>query len=105
MCATDSRTAEDHGIALYYSDGSSDTRLPLNVGDRDLSPNMQQLPVEKAKWSEMTYSLTMIETSHALQQLYRIPANSFDTAQSESSGDQILKWSKDTSRRQILEEL
>ena len=91
LCAIDSRAAEDHGLALSTSDGNSDTRLPVNVDDSELFPEIQELPVGKAKWTEMTFSLTMIETSRVLSQMYRtLDASSPGSVSSGSSSDQIL---------------
>jgi hypothetical protein len=90
MFAIDRRAAEDHGIALSNSNGSSDTRSQLNLDNSELTPNMQELPVEKAKWTEMTFALTMIETGQGPQRLYQTLAASFNTAPSESSRDKIL---------------
>jgi hypothetical protein len=90
MYASDSRAAEDHGIALNTSEGTSDTRYPMNVDDSDLSPDMIEIPTEKAKWTAMSFSLLMMKTSHVLKQLYRTPTASLSTAPSESSRDRIL---------------
>ncbi|MCJ1469143.1 hypothetical protein MMC07_007776 [Pseudocyphellaria aurata] len=90
ICAIDSRAAEDHGIALNGFDKSSDTRFPLNVNDSELSPNMQELPMEKAKWTEMSFSLTVIEATHVLQQFYQTPDTSLNVTSGESSKDEIL---------------
>lgn len=87
VCASDSRAAEDHGITLNNSDGSSDTRYPINVEDGELSPDMQELLTEKAKWTAMSFSLIMIETSHVLQQLYRTLAGSLSAAPNDLSRD------------------
>jgi hypothetical protein len=90
MYASDSRAAEDHEIALNTLDGTSDTRYPINVDDNGLSPDMIEIPTEKAKWTAMPFSLLMIETSHVLKQLYRTPTASLSTAPSEPFRDQIL---------------
>ena len=90
MCAIDSRSAEDHGITLNNSDVSSDTRFPINVDDNELFPNMQELPVGKAKWTEMTFPLTIIEATHVMKQLYRPPEAPLHAPSSEISRDQIL---------------
>lgn len=90
MCAIDSRAAEDHGIALNNSDESSDTRFPINVDDSELFPNMQELPEGKTRWTEMSFSLTMIEISHVMQRIHRAPEVSLDITSGKSSRDQIL---------------
>ena len=91
LCAIDSRAAEDHGLALSTSDGDSDTRLPVNVDDNELFPEIQELPLGKAKWTDMTFPLTMIEISRVVSQLYRtLDASSPASISSGSSSDQIL---------------
>lgn len=89
LCAIDTRAAEDHGIALNAFDKSSDTRFPLNVNDNELSPNMQELPMEKAKWTEMSFSLTVIEASHVLQRFYQTPDASINVTSGGLSKDGI----------------
>ena len=51
MCAIDCRAAEDHEIALMASDDGYSTRFPISVDNIELSPNMQDLPMEKAGWT------------------------------------------------------
>lgn len=85
LCAVDSRAAEDHGIALSTSNGDSDTRLPVNVDDNELFPDMQELPVGRAKWTDISFSLTMIEISRALSH-----ASSPSSVSSGSPSDQML---------------
>ena len=91
LCAIDSRAAEDHGIALSTSDADSDTRLPVNIDDSELYPDIRELPAGKCKWTDVTFSLTMIELSRALKQVYKTSdASSFGTAPSGPSSDQML---------------
>ena len=85
LCAVDSRAAEDHGIALSTSNGNSDTHLPVNVDDNELFPDMQELPVGRAKWADISFSLTMIEISRALSH-----ASSSSSVPSGSPSDQML---------------
>ena len=91
LCAIDSRAAEDHGIALSSFDADSDTRLPVNVDDNELFPDMQELPVGRAKWAEISFSLTMMEISRAISQLYRTSdASSSSSISSGSPSNQKL---------------
>lgn len=46
---------------MTSSDSSSDTQYPLNIDDHDLSVDMQELPVGKVGWTEMTFPLVIIE--------------------------------------------
>ena len=91
LCTIDSRAVEDHGIALSTFDSNSDTRLPVNVDDSELVPDIQELPAVKAKWTDMTFSLTMIEISRVLSQVHRTPdASSPGSVSSGSPSDQLL---------------
>lgn len=91
LCAIDSRAAEDHGIALSTSDGDSDTHLPVNVDDNELLPDMQELPMGRAKWTDISFSLTMMEISRAISRLYRTAdASSSGSVSSGSRSDQML---------------
>jgi hypothetical protein len=91
MCSQDSCAAEDHGITLGSFDGYSDTSFPSNLNDSELSPDMQGLPAEKAKWTDMSFCLNMMKISHDFHRLYRTPGTSFNTTETgESSKLQIL---------------
>ena len=85
LCAVDSRAAEDHGIALSTSVGDSDTRLPVNVDDNELFPDMQELPLSRAKWTDISFSLTTMEISRFLSD-----ASSPGSVSSGSPSDQML---------------
>jgi len=91
LCAGDSRAPEDLGIAVCNVDQSSDTCLPLNVDDNELSPDMQDLPALKPKWTEMTFTLIKIELCSIIQQVIQRPAGSSDDVRSKSSRAQVLK--------------
>ncbi|EEU36122.1 uncharacterized protein NECHADRAFT_53038 [Fusarium vanettenii 77-13-4] len=70
LITRDSRSGEDYG--LENSTGmqpQSDVKLPLNINDEDLSPDMKQLPPEKRGWTIMTFSLVYIELAKAIQKL------------------------------------
>jgi hypothetical protein len=70
------------GVALVNSYGSTDTRLPMTIDDNELSPDMQELLMAKAKSIEITFSLAMVETAQGLKRLYRTPVASFNNAPS-----------------------
>ena len=91
MCAIDSRAAEDHGIALSDPNESADTCFPLNVNDSELTPHMTGLPVEQARWTEMTFPIAMLKASRVMQRINRQPDASLTVATSEPSGDQIVE--------------
>jgi hypothetical protein len=91
LCAADSRAAEDLGITVCNADQSSDTCLPLNANDSELSPDMQELPVLKPRWTEMTFTLIKIEVGQIIRQVIQNPAVSSGSISSESSRAQVLK--------------
>lgn len=74
LCNADSRAAEDHGISVENQMNFSDTLLPLNINDRDLSPEMETLPASKPGWTEMTLNLIMIQTGHLSRRFGNIGA-------------------------------
>jgi hypothetical protein len=76
--AADSRGGEDLGIAICNYDSSSDTRLPWNVNDSDLFPDMQELPAARSGWTGMTYSLGNFEIGISIHQIVQNPALSSD---------------------------
>ncbi|RMJ15488.1 hypothetical protein CDV36_004842 [Fusarium kuroshium] len=90
LITRDSRSGEDYG--LENSTGmqpQSDVKLPLNIDDEDLSPDMKQLPLEKRGWTIMTFSLVYIDLAKAIQK--------FATAVSSPSPSE-------ETRRKIIEE-
>ena len=71
------RGGEDYG--LESTDRmllDSDVRLPANVDDADLDPDMDHLPEPRKSWTPMTFSLISIELSKAMQQLDDMVASS-----------------------------
>jgi hypothetical protein len=80
LSAADTRAAEDLGIAVCNVYPGSDTRLPLNVDDSQLSPDMKDLPAPKLGSSEMTFTLIMIEIGQVLLQVNQSPpVSSYET--------------------------
>ncbi|RFU36297.1 hypothetical protein B7463_g94, partial [Scytalidium lignicola] len=53
----DVRASEDLGISIAEFDTSSDTALPININDNQISPNTVSLPTAEANWTEMTLPL------------------------------------------------
>ncbi|KAH8682010.1 fungal-specific transcription factor domain-containing protein [Xylariales sp. PMI_506] len=61
MCIVDLRSAEDQGTELTVAPRSFDTRLPLNVNDADISPDMKEFPKERVGATDMTFGLVRYE--------------------------------------------
>ena len=69
IVANDSRVTEDHGIRIYTSDSATDVALPSNVNDSELYPTMKSPPTVEPKWTDMSFSLMVIEAYNVLRQL------------------------------------
>lgn len=70
----DARSAEEHGSDPAAHDQFYDTRLPLNVNDRDIWPGMTEAPQEQPGASDMTFCLIRFELGH-FQKRLRIMAS------------------------------
>lgn len=66
----DGRAGEDYGLentnSLLHK---SNVRIPLNVDDADLYPEMKELASEKVGWTSMTFSLINIDLLQSLHKL------------------------------------
>ncbi|KAH7075321.1 fungal-specific transcription factor domain-containing protein [Paraphoma chrysanthemicola] len=69
IVANDSRVNEDHGIRSYTSDSAIDVALPSNVNDSELYPTMNGPPTAKTEWTDMSFSLMVIEAHTVFRQL------------------------------------
>lgn len=71
ICILDSRASDLHGFGPIQYQFSSDTRMPLNLKDVDLSPDMTEPPVEREEATDMFFSLVRCEamTTAAKMQL------------------------------------
>ncbi|KGO51347.1 Transcription factor, fungi [Penicillium expansum] len=68
----DARVGEDHALSTNGFSGFSNTKLPLNIDDRDISSSMEVAPTSKPHWTEMTLFLVAAEMNQALQQVSRL---------------------------------
>ena len=59
----DNRSAEDHGTDPTFNEQFYDTKLPLNVNDEDIYPEMKDPPKERDGATEMTFCLIRFELS------------------------------------------
>ena len=57
ICALDHRTSEDQGTDASITTHMFDTKIPLNVNDVDITPDMQKPPMERVGFTEMTFDL------------------------------------------------
>lgn len=75
VCLLDSRAAEDHGSDPSILENSFDTKMPLNVNDEDISPDMQDLPQEHVGCTEMSFCLIRFEVANVFRRLNYTPPN------------------------------
>ncbi|KAJ5601288.1 hypothetical protein N7510_010822 [Penicillium lagena] len=74
----DSRSSEDHGTDPLIHESMSDTRLPLNVNDDELSPDMVNPPEEREGCTDVTFLLIRCEIIGALRRAnYVCPGSKF----------------------------
>lgn len=76
----DMRSSEEHGTDSYISENMYDARLPSNVNDEDISPEMTEPVQPRTGFTEMTFCLVRCEVAVVL--------NHVTTAISSSLGDQ-----------------
>ncbi|EMT67528.1 hypothetical protein FOC4_g10005624 [Fusarium odoratissimum] len=66
----DSRSGEDFGLEDPNDlISTSDVKLPLNINDADIFPEMEELPVERTEWTCMTFSLINVDLAKAMEKL------------------------------------
>jgi hypothetical protein len=70
LLTRDGRAGEDYGLQSTLDlIKTNDVRIPLNIDDKDLSPEMSELPPERRGWTAMTFDLINIELVRAMQEL------------------------------------
>jgi hypothetical protein len=75
--SADARVAEDHGLSVPEND-YGDTELPSNIDDGNLS-GLNDSPVEsQPRWTDMTYSLIIVEINKKRPMLLRTLDGSTD---------------------------
>ncbi|KAJ5629161.1 hypothetical protein N7528_002818 [Penicillium herquei] len=78
ICLMDMRSSEDHGTDPLIHESMYDTRLPLNVNDDDIWPEMTEAPAERVGCTEMTFCLIRCEITNALRRAnYTCPGSRF----------------------------
>ncbi|RAO71254.1 uncharacterized protein BHQ10_007266 [Talaromyces amestolkiae] len=69
----DVRTAEDHGTDPMINEWMYDTRMPLNINDDDISPEMKFFPPERAGFTDMTFTMIRCHVSRNYRNLISFP--------------------------------
>ncbi|KAJ9306052.1 transcriptional regulator family: Fungal Specific TF [Paecilomyces variotii] len=69
----DVRSSEDHGTDPQVHEAFFDTRLPLNINDDDIFPDMKDPPEERVGGTEMTFTLVRCEVNATVRRLSYVP--------------------------------
>ncbi|KAJ5158380.1 Transcription factor [Penicillium coprophilum] len=75
--SADIRVAEDHGLCVPEND-HGDTDLPLNIDDQTISNTNIAPAVSQNRWTEMTFSLIVMEINRGRPALLRSLAGAAD---------------------------
>lgn len=56
LCMLDMRSSEDQGTELTITNGSFDTKIPLNINAADINPETKEMPAEREGVTEMSFA-------------------------------------------------
>ncbi|KAF2622361.1 hypothetical protein BU25DRAFT_377836 [Macroventuria anomochaeta] len=73
VCILDARSSEDHGCDPTIVEAQFDAKMPLNVNDTDLHPDMTECPQERTGFTDMTFSLIRFEVANIFRRILYIP--------------------------------
>lgn len=72
----DARASEDSGYDSVVRPETANTKMPLNVDDVDLTPDMKTLPAARTGCTDMVFSIVRFEATLAFERLQIIPMGS-----------------------------
>ncbi|GAD93522.1 conserved hypothetical protein [Paecilomyces variotii No. 5] len=93
LCVLDSRAPEDQGFQPTVDVMNRELRLPLNVNDNQICPDMTRLPEESDGWTEMSFFLIQTESCRLLHPILDTPG--------QHSADTLLDIA---AKRKVIEE-
>lgn len=73
ICLLDIRSSEYHGCEPIVHGSMFDTRMPLNINDSDLTPDMTVPPAEREETTEMTLCLIRCEVMRIVWKTGYVP--------------------------------
>ncbi|MCJ1309431.1 hypothetical protein MMC25_003090 [Agyrium rufum] len=74
ICSLDVRAAEDQGTDPSIMEASFDTKLPLNLNDSDIWPEMEEPPTERTGFTDMSFVLVRYEIGYTIRRIaYKAP--------------------------------
>ncbi|EMC99905.1 hypothetical protein BAUCODRAFT_63686, partial [Baudoinia panamericana UAMH 10762] len=69
----DTRASEDHGCDPTIIEQSFDTKMPLNINDADISPEMTEFPPERQGCTDMSFCLIRFEVANTFRRINYVP--------------------------------
>ncbi|KAF3077537.1 Transcription factor vrtR1 [Trichoderma lentiforme] len=82
LCVLESRASEDQGFQPTVDITNTGLRLPLNVNDDQIYPDMTHFPAESRGWTEMSFFLIQIDACRVIHPIL--------DKQQQDSGDALL---------------
>ncbi|KAM3425652.1 hypothetical protein BST61_g7597 [Cercospora zeina] len=76
VCILDTRASEDHGCDPTIVEQSFDTKMPLNINDEDMTPEMLDFPPERKGCTIMSFCLLRFEVANTFRRLNYVPPGS-----------------------------
>ncbi|KAI1867497.1 hypothetical protein JX265_007299 [Neoarthrinium moseri] len=61
LCNIDTRSSEDQGTDMTIIDGSFDTKIPTNINDEDLGPDIKTFPTAREGLTDSSFSIVWSE--------------------------------------------
>jgi hypothetical protein len=62
ICMLDVRTSEDQGTEFTIAEGSFDTKIPSNINNADIGPDIQEIPPEREGLTDMSFPRMSAQT-------------------------------------------
>jgi hypothetical protein len=69
VIVVDIRASEDQGTEFTITEGSFDTKMPLNINDSDIEPETKEMPAERQGVTDMSLGVAMCELALMSMQL------------------------------------
>lgn len=73
VCILDTRASEDHGCDPTIIEQAFDTKMPLNINDVDITPDMKDFPPERQGCTDMSFCLIRFEVANTFRRINYIP--------------------------------
>lgn len=79
LCAVDVRASEDQGTDYTIALGTFDTKMPLNINDADITPDLKEHPVEREGLTDMSLArVNLIIVDRSKQMVSRISTTNLE---------------------------